>query len=284
MPRKRFGLYVPVSFRILNRKLHLISGRENTLALFKYSRDTTTAPSTIIVIENLFGSPASKRYIYEQDDTGVQAEPLLGSRPLATHNRIYYGTHKNLHANLAGPGLAHLAENFVKNLSAEVEQDKSVGFDEWVDIPDLYSFIRDKVFKASTSALCGPHIFRLNPTLTADFWKFDSYAPKLFKALPRWMIPEAYSVRDSLHTQVKKWHKFANEHIDVNSNELADVQFEEYFGAKVMRERQQLFRRIDDFGEDATAAGDLGMLWGYVSTSILYISPPLRIFLCFSTS
>jgi hypothetical protein len=252
---------VPVSFRVLNRKIHLISGRDSTLALFKNSRDTTTAPSTILVLENLFGSPRSKSYIYEQDDTGILAEPLPGSRPLATHNRIYYGTHKTLHANLAGPALAHLAEDFMKNLSTEIEQDKSVGFDEWVEILDLYSFIRDKVFRASTSALCGPHIFRLNPTLTADFWKFDSYAPKVFKTLPRWMIPEAYEVRDSLHSQVKKWHKFANEHVDVNSKEVADLQYEEYFGAKIMRDRQQLFRGIDDFGEDAAAAGDLGMLW-----------------------
>jgi hypothetical protein len=140
--RKRFGKHVPVSFRILNRKLHLISGRDSTLALFKNSRDTTTAPSTVIIIENLFGSPPSKRYIYEQDDTGVLAEPLPGSHPLATHNRIYYGTHRTLHANLAGPALAHLAEDFMKNLSTEIEEDKSVGFDEWVDIPDFYSFIR----------------------------------------------------------------------------------------------------------------------------------------------
>jgi hypothetical protein len=84
-----------------------------------------------------------------------------------------------VHANLAGPGLAHLAEKFIKNLSAEIERDTSVGFDEWVDIPDFYSFIRDKVFNASTSALCGPHIFRLNPILTTDFWKFDLYAPNI---------------------------------------------------------------------------------------------------------
>jgi hypothetical protein len=50
-------------------------------------------------------------------------------------------------------------------------------------------------------------------------------------------------------------------HIDVNSKELAYVQYEEYFGAKVMRERQQLFKGIDDFGEDAAASSDLGMIW-----------------------
>lgn len=261
-PRKRFGQYVPVSIRILNRKLHLISGRENTLALFKNSRDTTTAPSSIIVLENLFGSPSSKRYIYERDDTGIQAEPLPGSRPLPLHNRIYYNVHKTVHTSLSGPGLAHLAEDFVKNLRVEIEQDRSIGFEEWVEIPDFYSFVRDKVFNASTSALCGPHILRLNPTFTADFWKFDSFAPKLFKALPRWMIPKAFKVRDSLHEQVKKWHRFANMHVDVNSKELADVQFEEYFGAKIMRERQQLFKGIDGYGEDAAAANDLGMLWG----------------------
>ncbi len=247
--------------RIVNRKLHLITGKESTLTLFRNSRDLSTAPSTILVIENLFGSPASCRPVYENDNTGIYSEPAAGSRPIKPQNRIYYGIHKALHANLAGPGLADLATRFIANLITEIEQDTNIGFDEWVEIPDLYAHIQKMIFKSSTSALCGPYFFSLNPDITEDFWKFDSSAPGLFKLLPRFMIPESFAVRDKLHASVKKWHRHANEHFDWNDEELDKEQWEPYFGAKIMRERQRLNLAIEGFNADAIAATDLGMIW-----------------------
>jgi hypothetical protein len=231
------------------------------MSLFKNSRDVSTAPSTVLVMENLFGSPASVRHIFREDDTGINVEPLPGSRPLAPHNRIYFGIHKTLHTNLAGPGLADLATRFVANLVTEIEKDESIAFGTWTEIPDLYAFVQKKIFRASTSALCGPYLFNLNPTFTEDFWEFDAAAPTLFKAIPRWMAPRAYRVRDRLHTSVKKWHAFAIEKFDWTNENLEEVIWEENFGAKLMRERQKISKLIDGFNENAMAANDLGLIW-----------------------
>lgn len=67
---------------MLNQKIYLISGAENVLALFRASRDMTTTLTTILVLENSFGTPASLRHIFTRDNTGVYLQPLEGSNPL----------------------------------------------------------------------------------------------------------------------------------------------------------------------------------------------------------
>lgn len=155
--------------------------------------------------------------------------------------------------------MAELATRFTSNLKLELEANKSIGYEEWVEIEDLYSFIRDMIFRASTNALCGPHLLRLTPSFVADFWEFDSYSPKLFKDFPRWMIPKAYEVRDKLHKGMKKWHGFARDGYDWKLED--EGLWEEFFGAKVMRDRQMMFRAVEGMSDDAIAAVDLGMIW-----------------------
>jgi hypothetical protein len=134
--------------------------------------------------------------------------------------------------------------------------------DEWTDIPDLYSVIQNSVFKASTTAICGPHLFNLNPDLVTDFWYFDNCLPGLFKNLPRWMIPKSFKIRDKLKNSILKWHNHANKHYDWNDPEAAKLEWEEYFGARIMRERQKDWSGINGMTEEAKAASDLGMVWG----------------------
>jgi hypothetical protein len=59
--------------------------------------------------------------------------------------------------------------------------------DTWTEVPDLYAFLREDMFHAATSALCGNHIFRLNPDFGRDFWEFHKYTVTYFRRLPRWM-------------------------------------------------------------------------------------------------
>ncbi|KAF8855617.1 cytochrome P450 [Acephala macrosclerotiorum] len=257
---KTYGPNVPVRIRILNRKIHFISGSESVLTLFRSSRNLTTVPAAILVLEGAFGSPASARPTYERDNTGIFKEPLPGSNNLEPHNRIFHNSHKGLHKNLQGNALIDLADRFLKNLEAELSS-LSIGY-EWTDVPDLYRIIKETVFKASTEAICGPHLFRLNSDFVADFWEFDTQLPQLFKSLPRWLIPKSFRNRDNLTACIMRWHKFAREHIDPSDPDLEYVEWEEYFGARVMRERQKELSQIDGFTDKALAATDLGMIWG----------------------
>ena len=258
---QKYGPNIPVRIRVLNRKLHFISGHESFLAIFKGSRDLTTAPASILVLENAFGSPASARHVFERDNTGVSSQPLEGSNDLEPHNRVFAITHRSLHGHLQGIGLKELAARFLYFLEAELSA-LDIGPDEWTAIPDFYDLLKKSIFKASTTALCGPTLFELNPDLTDDFWEFDTHIAKLFKNLPRWMIPRSFAVRDKMKASITKWHLYAGERFDPDDEALQKLEWEELFGTRLMRMRQTDFAGVDGLNEDAIAASDLGMIWG----------------------
>ncbi|CZS95559.1 related to cytochrome p450 7a1 [Rhynchosporium agropyri] len=257
----RFGPNVPVRIRVLNMKVHFITGSESILAIFRASRDLTTAPASILALENAFGSPVSTRHAYERDNTGIFTQPLEGTNLLEPHNREFNLTHKTLHSHLSGTGLNELATRFLSCLETELLA-LDIGHEEWTAIPDFYTLIKQTVFKESTTAMCGPNLFSLNPDFTDDFWEFDTHIGKLFKNLPRWMIPKSFQVRDKLITSITKWHAYAEENFDKNDEALQNGEWEELYGARLMRQRHEDFTGIDDFNDEAYAASDLGMIWG----------------------
>ncbi|KAH7342494.1 cytochrome P450 [Rhexocercosporidium sp. MPI-PUGE-AT-0058] len=257
----RFGPNIPVQIRILHVKLHFISGSESVLAIFRGSRDLTTAPASILILENAFGSPASSHHVYERDNTGVFTQPLEGTNTLEPHNRIFSLIHRNVHTHLSGAGLNELATRFMSCLETELAA-LDIGNEEWTTIPDFYALIKQTVFKASTTAMCGPTLFSLNPNFTDDFWEFDTHIVKLFKNLPRWMIPKSFQVRDKLKASIIKWHNYAEEKFDKNDEALQKQEWEELYGAKLMRARHDDFAGVDGINDEAYAASDLGMIWG----------------------
>lgn len=137
-----------------------------------------------------------------------------------------------------------------------------IGYDEWVELPDIYALIQATVFKASTIALCGPHLFTLNPTFTEQFWEFDHHITKLFKQVPRWLTPKSYEIRDKYRSSVKKWLDYAYDHADPNDNGFVSTEWEEYFGARVMRDRNKDLGGVDGMTREARAGDDAAMIWG----------------------
>lgn len=245
----------------MNLKIHYISGAENILTLFRSSRDLTRTPSNIRILENIFGSPPDVGHILRNDKTGDFPQPLKDTPYIESRNRIFSITHKGLHSHFNGRGLVTLGDKFGSYLEEELEN-LPIGKGEWTEVPDLYRMIQMVVFTASTKALCGLHIFDLNPDFASDFWEFDSHVPGLFKSIPRWIAPAGYRVRDKLKASIEKWHRFADEHFDTRLDVAQPQDWEEYYGHRLMRERRIDFGNIDGFTEEAAAAIDLGMIWG----------------------
>ncbi|KAL2353337.1 cytochrome P450 [Cryomyces antarcticus] len=211
---KRFGDYIPCRVRVANQTIHIISGPEHINTLFKNSRDLTTKPSAVLVVENAFGA-----------------------------------------------GLAELATRFMANLAQQLNANDDIGYEEWVELPDLYSFLQLEVFNASMNALCGDHFFKLNPDFAADFWEFDKRTPGLFKSLPRWLIPRSYQIRDKLHGCMLTWQNYADEHFDWTDETAEGKEWEPFFGAKIMRQRHQMFAGVEGLSKESAAANNLGMVW-----------------------
>jgi hypothetical protein len=231
--------------------------------MFKGSRQLTTKPSSVLVLVNAFGFGSESAHVLHRDDTGVLEKPIPGSAPLEPRNRIFHITHKTIHDYLMGTNLVTLASKFVGYLEIELGA-LDIG-DEWTEVPDFYAIIQKAIFTASTTAICGPHIFALNPNFNDEFWAFDDGCIQtLFKGIPRWLAPKSYRIRDKCKASIRKWQKYAFEHFDWDDEELANQEWDEYYGGKLMRERSRRQRLMDGMNDEAMAGNDLGMIWGYV--------------------
>ncbi|KAB8301307.1 hypothetical protein EYC80_003188 [Monilinia laxa] len=263
----RYGPHVPVRIRAGTQNYFFVSGPDYALKLFRSSRELCTIPASKVILERVFGTPPEAGSILIADNTGTSAQPLPGSKPLPADQRYHHIIHQGLHDNLSGLRLEELAARFLANLNKELDN-LDMGNDEWLEIPDLYSLIQDAIFNASTLALCGSHIFEVIPSLTEDFWDFDSQIGGPLKGIPRFIIPSAYKIRDKLIKGIMEWHRSAEEHIDRNDEDLDKKSWEPFYGSRFLRDRARDLSKIIGFSDEARAANDLGLIWGANSNII----------------
>lgn len=257
----RHGRAIPVRFRLANRKLTLISGTANVLAMFRGSRYLDSTEIIIITVDNAFGGAMAGNESYVRDDTGSRKEPLPGSCPLKMSDRIWYLQHKTVHTNLVGPPLVEIADRFVQYMGEELDRAIPASETDWVDVPDFYGLIQSTMFAASTNAIYGPHLIGLNPDINKDFWEYDHHVPTLFKLVPRLFAPKAYAVRDRLLVAIKKWQTHARANLNFNDPALEGVTWEEFYGSKMMRDRAVDFTGVTGMNDDVRPTFDLGLLW-----------------------
>ncbi|CAG8971962.1 hypothetical protein HYALB_00003298 [Hymenoscyphus albidus] len=267
-PRRKFGTGIPLRIKLGSRNLIYISSPSAILALFRHSKDLTTIPSIVRLLQNTFGAPKSIRMILERDNTGLSQTPIDGSNPLAEKDRYWYNMHRVLHTNLQGTSLEELSSRFIKNLEGELEKLCDGLEGNWFDFPDFSELVRRVCFKASVVALCGPHIFDLLPNFADLFWDFDANIIDLSNGKPRWLIPNGYRARDRYLAAVKKWNLFAKE----NARDCGDAEWDEFYGSKVMRERAQVLGKIEGFSADMLASQTSAMIWGASGNIIPAIS------------
>ena len=77
------------------------------------------------------------------------------------------------------------------------------------------------------------------------------------KGLPRWWIPEAYRLRDSLTKDVKQWHAIAR--AQFKDSDVEEDGTDPWWGSALIRERQKLQVVVDNWDHDTTAAC---LFWG----------------------
>ena len=206
--------------------------------------------------------PLSDAKLYAADDSGILVKPHPDSH-VERADRLWFKSHHNFSINLKGSGLNELSSRFKDNLALQItNKRKELGEDDLTELPDLFDFIKSETFRASTVAFCGPHILELNPTLAEDFWEFDSWLPLIFKKFPRWIIPRAFAIRDKMHSNIAKWHQYANANFDRDDQNQANLQWEPNFGARVMRAEWQMHQDANvNISTAGRAAADLGLIW-----------------------
>ncbi|PQE18726.1 hypothetical protein CJF30_00009709 [Rutstroemia sp. NJR-2017a BBW] len=124
---KRYGNNTPVRIRVANQQYFFISGAQSILRFFRTSRELSTAPAAVAILENVFGSPPETASILINDNTGFSVQPLEGSNPIPQDQRYHHIIHNTIHTNLMGVGLADLASRYLENLEKELDELSGVG-------------------------------------------------------------------------------------------------------------------------------------------------------------
>lgn len=195
--------------------------------------------------------------IYTLDDSGSYHQPHPESK-VKSQNRVDYRTKESLLKFLSGPGLSPFYERFRKSLTKHLGG-LEIG-DGWIEMPDFLEFFQLEITPCVIEAMCGPVLFAQNPDFARDFWEYNLWLPALSKGLPRFLIPEAYEIRDKILNDIKQWHAYARKNFDSTKIET-DGDADPWWGSEFIRARQDMFLSMDDFDYDALASSDFGAIW-----------------------
>ena len=207
-----------------------MTGPECINSVWKQSQLLRNEVYRRLVVYNMFGMPEDAARFYLNDDSGSQHTPFHGSN-VAPDHRIKYLTQVSIAKLLTGSGLKPFAERFATNLVQQLDAKHEIT-SEWTYQPDFFHFFRDELLLATTKAICGEHIFRLNPSWLSDFWEFDKNIPSLAKRFPQRLAPSAYSARDKCLGNFRKWHEYI-EKKDATDKDL-------HWGSEFMKSRHDI--------------------------------------------
>ena len=193
----------------------------------------------------MFDTPREDMEFFKSDNSGISHDPHPSSQT-RPEDRIFYLMHKATVDFLAGAHLVTSACGFQTALKKRIDN-IPIGND-WMNMPDLYTFLRPHISHATVEAMCGPHFLFMFPDFVEDFWNFNHNMPRLLQGWPRWMIPGAWRARDKCIKTMKSWRRLTNN--------------ENFSGNGMISARWNYFSEMRGLSEHGVACSDLGILWG----------------------
>ena len=202
-----------------------------------------------IALQNMFDTPKRDMMFFRAEKSGITHDPHPQSST-KPEDRVFYLMHKATVDCLAGSHITIAAQKFQTALERRI--DAVPVQDEWVEMDDLFSFLRPLVSLSTVEAMCGANFLKMFPDFIDSFWNFNSRMPKLLQGWPRWMMPKAWQARDQCISTMKQWRKMSDKE-----------NFEENFdGNAMILRRWSYFSKMQGLSEDGVACSDLGILWG----------------------
>lgn len=167
---------------------------------------------------------------------------------------------------LQGKGLKIILNRFIKNLTKETLQQTAISND-WIEIPDLYTFMVTKVFRSEVEALYGKHIFTTCPHLHEDFWRFYDAFPRISIGLPRWLSRSSYQTRDRMLESLRQWRISCQRARSLNDPALQNTEYDPVWGSQYIR---AMMGRYFDLGftDDGVDTAMLGFLFVLVAVQL----------------
>lgn len=189
----------------------VVASSEHIRTVFKNTRLLSNKSVTLIVLDHLLGAPRNILSFYKADNSGLATKAHARSKG-KPEDRVFYFQIHTAHKYLIGQHLHALNERFMATLDRDLDA-MDVGH-EWVEYADLYKFLQLTISHSFIETVYGEKLLGLNPTFVEDFWEFEANTPNFPHAIPRWLIPSTYRVREKLIRAFMKSHAHANVHFD----------------------------------------------------------------------
>lgn len=255
---KIYGSKQPLKFKAAFLDFVVVSDPTHITTVFKSSKWLSSKPATLFSLKYLLKSPSSAAPFYEADDSGMSSKARKESS-VAQEDRIHYWQAVSAQKFLSGQHLIDISERYLTTLRRNLAAINIT--EEWTEMPDLYHFLQMNVSRSAIESIMGSKILEMHPTLVEDFWTFDRNVPKFLRCMPRWLIPSAYRNRDTLLQKIKEWHAYAHEHSDCKRLGPGDQEWDQYFGHKIIKARQEYAMKMKPMTAEARASEDLGLMF-----------------------
>ncbi|KAF2274027.1 cytochrome P450, partial [Westerdykella ornata] len=208
-----------------------------------------------LFLKNVLGMSKQVIDMVRGDDSGIGWKPFPNSL-VVPERRFLRMKHKATHDVIGRDGLAALTDRFDNNLSFWILE-SHIG-EEWTEMPDLYAFLKDMLFKTSVDAFFGPRLLQHSPDLGKDLWRFDEDVISLVRGLPKIFNAKTTRARDRCIEAIRNWRETA---IHLSNGKDDDKDWEPNWGLKCMRLRNEVFQKFPEWDSHACAATDTALLW-----------------------
>lgn len=240
----------------------VVSNPRQIQKVFLSCKKLSNKHMAVVALQQLFGASKEVAELFEDgqfvdvpavgthDETTAQGEAQLKDHVSG------FGAYARTF--LSGPYLKSVSQQFMANLAHHTE---SLDIkDDWVEFPDLYSFLQGIVSRATIEALMGSKIFEINPEIVQDFWTFERGTPKFIRCCPRWLMPTQYKARDRIFETLKELDHLASQNL--SRLEPTHPDWEPYLGSKFLRARHEYGMFLNPLPDDTKAWEKMGIMFG----------------------
>lgn len=159
---------------------------------------------------------------------------------------------------LSSSAVNALTSKFMECFTNELDGDESLS--QGVEV-NLYDWLWQRIFRASTTALCGSNLLEMYPAFDKDYRIWEDNMLGLLFGKPRLFARDAYAARDSTVRKLQSWLEGGYRHVPEG-----DPDWDPYFGARVMRKRHDFYKQ-QDLSLKGQAGFDLIFLSGILSNA-----------------
>ncbi|PGH32394.1 hypothetical protein GX50_04819 [[Emmonsia] crescens] len=220
----------------------------------------------ILLVNRAFGAP---RADLDALGNGLPG-PTHGPNDKGGAQGMIPELHRQHFPYLNGPTLPPMLSKFSEVLTASLENAfprKSCGTDDsWVRL-DFKECAMRHFTLASIPMLMGTRLMEVWPQAYEDIWEFDSCALALTTNLPSIFMPEAAASRKAMVSVLERWEEEASKHRKFEDVESEDPAWDEYWGARLVRQRHRTFLN-NGISKRGRAVFHLGVMWATNANAI----------------